>query len=160
MIPHWRPHIIEVPITVTLDAYTAEDVVGGLLTSDEIPQLSGGGYIAWVRLVDDAMQAEPYDLYVFNSPPSTIANDAAWAPLEADWLKFLGQIDIAAADYNTTGSEADCAIVAGKDVVTDDYIWFDNLPNNRLYFYLVANNSTPDYADANDLTMHICVLTM
>ncbi len=160
MIPHWRPHIIEVPITVTLDAYAAEAVVGGLLTSDAIPQLSGGGYIAWVRLVDDATQAEPYDLYVFDALPSTIANGATWAPLEADWLKCIGQIDIAAADYNTTGSEADCAFVAAKDVKTDDYIWFDNLTTGRLYFYLVANGSTPDYADADDLTMHICVLTM
>lgn len=160
MQPQWRPHIIEVPITVTTDAYTAEDSVGGVLTSDEIPQFSGGGYIAWVRLVDDACQAEPFDLYVFNSLPSTVADAAEYIPLEADYFKCIGQIDIAAADYNTLGTQADMAMVAGKDVKTEDYIWFDNLPNGRLYFYLVANGSTPDYADANDLTMHICVLVM
>lgn len=160
MIPQWKPVIVEVPITVTLDAYTAEDVVGGLLTSDAIPQLKGGGYIAWLRLVDGATQAEPYDVYIFNDTPSTIADSAAWAPLEADWLKCIGQVDIAAADYNTTGSEADCAFVKAVDVKTDDYIWFDALPTGKLYFYLVANNSTPDYAAAVDLTMHICVLVM
>jgi len=160
MIPQWKPIIVEVPITVTTDAYSAEDVVGGLLTSDAIPQISGGGYLAWVRLVDDATQAEPFDLYVFNAVPSTIANDAAWAPLEADWLKCIGQIDIPATAYNTTGSEADCAFVKAVDVKTADVVWFDTLATGRLYFYLVANGSTPDYADTNDLTMHVCVLGM
>lgn len=162
MQPQWKPQIVEVPITVTLDAYAAEDVVGGVLTSDEIQQFSGGGYIAWTRLVDGACQAEPFDLYVFNAlPTSALANDAPFVPLEADWLKCLGQIDIAVANYNTNGTEADMAFVEGKGgTKTNEFVWFDNLPNGRLYFYLVANGSTPDYAAAVDLTMHICVLVM
>jgi len=158
MIPHWRPVIVEVPITVATDAYTAEDSVGGLLTSDAIPQVKGGGYIEWVRLVDDACQAEPFDLYVFKEQPSTVADAAEYVPLEADWLKCIGRIDIAAADYNTLGTEADMALVAGKDEGTGEPIVFDALPSGKLYFYLVANASTPDYADANDLTMHVCLM--
>ncbi len=154
MIPHWKFAIVEVPITVTLDAYTANDVVGGTLTSNEIPQLSGGGMLAWVRLVDDATQAEPYLLYVYSAVPSVIANDAAFAPTEADNLLCLGCISIEAADYDTSGSEADMAFVAANDRKTTSAIAFDNLPTGRLYLRLVAVD-TPDYADANDLTLHL-----
>lgn len=154
MVPNWRFKVVEVPITVTLDAYTAGDVVGGILTSDAIPQLSGGGELSWVRLVDDADQSEPYLLYVFNSTPSTIANDAAFEPTEADWLKCLGVIDIPAANYDQAGSEG-CAFAAAKDRKTLEGIAFDNLADGHLYFYLVANASTPDYAAADDVTIHI-----
>ena len=160
MIPNWRVRIVEIPVTVTLDAYEDGDVVGGTLTSDEIPQLVGGGYVAWVRLIDGGTQAEPYKLWLFNAAPSTIADGAAHAPTEADMLKCLGVVDIAAADYNTSGTEADMAFVAAKDEKTEDNIMFDNLSNGRLYARLVANGATPTYADANDLTLHICVLTM
>lgn len=160
MLPNWRVNIVEIPVTVTTDAYDDGDVVGGTLTSDEIPQLVGGGYIAWVRLVDGATQAEPYKLWLFNAAPSTIADAAAHAPTEADMLKCIGVVDIAAADYNTSGTEADMAFVAAKDEKTEDAIMFDTLASGRLYARLVANGSTPDYAAAADLTLHVCVLTM
>jgi len=154
MQPQWNPVLIEVPITVTLDAYTANDVVGGLLTSDAIPQIKGGGYISWVRLVDGANQAEPYHLYCYTSTPSTIANDAGFVPLEADHLLNFTILSIAAANYNTTGTEADVAKIVGKDKDTGDYHMFPVLPTGKMYFYLVAQD-TPDYAAAVDLTMHI-----
>lgn len=153
----WTFEVVEVPITVTLNAYTANDVVGGTLTSDAISQIAGqGGYIHWVRLVDDASQKEPFYLYVFAAAPSTIANDAAHAPTEADWLKWLGTIEIAAADYDENGAEA-AALVPGKDKATEDFVFFPALANGRLYFRLVAVD-TPDYADADDLTLHIGIM--
>jgi hypothetical protein len=148
--------IVEVPITVTLTAYEASDVVGGTLESDEIQQFSGGGRIEWVRLIDDAAQSEPFLLYVYNAAPSTIADAATHAPTEADWLKTLGRISIANADYDTNGSES-CAFTDAIDTTTSQRICFDNLANGRLYFRLVANAGTPDYADADDLTLHIGV---
>jgi len=154
MQPQWNPVLIEVPITVTLNAYTAGDVVGGLLTSDAIPQIKGGGFISWVRLVDDAVQHEPYYLYCYTDTPSTIANDAAFAPLEADDLLLYTIINIPAANYDLSGSEADAGFGLGKDLRTSDYHMIPVLPDGKMYFYLVAQD-TPDYADANDLTMHI-----
>jgi hypothetical protein len=146
--------VVEVPITVTLDAYTASDVVGGTLTSDEIPQLRGGGALEWVRVVDDADQSEPFLLYVFTSAPSTIADSAAHAPTEADWLKCIGKISIEAADYDASGSDC-CAFTDAVDTTTARPICFDNLATGRLYFRLVANASTPDYVAADDLTIHV-----
>lgn len=158
MQPQWRPHIIEVPITATTNAYQAEDVIGGTLTSDEIPQFSGGGYIAWVRLVDADDEKAALRLYVYNAAPSDIADTATFAPTEADWLKTLGCIDIPAADYDASGSDA-CVFAAGVDRKTTKEIWFDNLPAGRLYFRLVAV-ATPTYTAAADLTLHVCVLVM
>lgn len=154
MIPQWKIDWIEVPITVTLDAYTANDVVGGTL-SCEVPQAKGGCWIYAVKLIDDATQAEAYTLYVFNEAPSTIANDAAHAPTEADWLKYIGKIAIAAGDYDTSGTEADCALVYGLGgSQTSNFVHAETLPDGYLYFRLVAG-ATPDYADADDLTMYV-----
>ena len=160
MLSDWLFQVVEVPITVSLDAYTANDVVGGTLSSNAITQITGnGGFIAWVRLVDDATQAEAYTLYVYSENPSTIADGDEFVPTEADYLKEIGKIDIAATDYNTAGTEADCARVMAKDTITDDVVYFPLLPNGRLYFRLVPS-ATPDYADADDLTLHIGLFAM
>jgi len=153
---NWRFQVVEVPVTIgSLDAYTANDIVGGTLTSDAIEQISGnGGFISWVRLVDDATQAEAYTLYVYSAAPSTIADDAEFVPTEADNIKCLGRIAIAAGDYDTAGTEADRAMVKAIDSDTGDYVYFPNLPSGYLYFRLVAGD-TPDYADADDLTLHL-----
>lgn len=161
MIPQWKLQIVELPITIgSLDAYTDNDVIGGTLTSDAIEQVKGGGYVAWARLVDDAEQSEPLRVWLFNAAPSTIADDAAHAPTEADFLKWLGTIDIAAADYTTVGSGAQAAFVEGKDVTTGEFIWFDALASGTLSARLVAYGDTPDYADADDLTLHLGLMVM
>lgn len=158
MLPHWRPQIVEVPITVTTSAYTAEDVIGGTLTSGTLTQYAGGGYIAWVRLVDDDDEKAALRLYVYREAPSTIADAAAFAPTEADWLKTLGCIELAAANYDASGADA-CIVAAGIDRMTKQEIMFDSLPAGKLFFRLVCD-ATPTFTDANDLTLHICVLTM
>jgi len=154
MIPNARFKIVEVPITVTLDAYDASDVVGGTLTSDAIEQHQGGGQLEWVRVVDAASQSEPFLLYVYNSAPSTIADAAAFAPVLADLLKTIGCVSIAGADYDASGDDA-YALTDAVDVKTGRPICFDNLATGKLYFRLVANASTPDYAAADDLTIHV-----
>ena len=50
-------------------------------------------------------------------------------------------------------------MAAGIDRKTEREIIFDSLPAGKLFFRLVCD-ATPTYADANDLTLHICVLTM
>ena len=158
MIPHWKAVWVEVPVTVQIvGAYEANDVVGGTLSCD-VPQVKGGGYVHAVRLVDDDDEKAVFTLYVFNGAPSTIADGAAHAPTEADWLKCMGAIAIAAADYDASGTEA-CAFVKGYDQLTEDYVMFDNLDNGKLYFRLVCT-ATPTYTAADDLTMHVCLMLM
>jgi hypothetical protein len=159
MGPNWTPVMVNVPITVTLDAYTQYDVVGGLLTSAAVPQIKGGGYIAWGRLTDGATQAEPYILYCYYKTPSTFADSAAFVPLEADHLKLFTTLNIPAANYLTTGTEADVAFFSGKDIVTGEYHMFPALETGKLDFYLWSQ-LTPDYAAAGDLTLDLCIMVI
>ena len=153
----WRPIMVNVPIVVTLPAYTQYDSVGGLLTSETVPQLVGGGYINWGRLVDGATQAEAYQLYCYYETPSTIADAAAFVPLEADHLKCFTVLDIPSANYLLTGTEADVAFFHGKDMTTGEYHVFPTLDTGYLKFYLYAQ-ATPDYAAVGDLTLDLCVM--
>lgn len=153
MLPQWNPVWVEVPVTVTTDAYSANDVVGGTL-SCAVDQIKGGGFIGAVRLVDADDEKAVYTLYVFNAAPSTIANADAHAPTEADWLKFVGKIAIAAEDYDASGNDA-CAFVYGcGGTNSGQTVAFDYLPDGKLYFRLVCT-ATPTYTAAADLTMHV-----
>lgn len=157
MQPHWNPIIVNVPITVTLPAYTQYDVVGGLLTSAAVEQIKGGGYISWGRLVDGENQAEAYQVYCYYLTPSTIADAATFVPLEADHKKLFTVLDIPSANYLTTGTEADVAFFSGKDVTTGEYHHFPNLATGTLMFYLYPQ-ATPDYAATGDLTLDFCLM--
>ncbi|MCZ2099876.1 MAG: hypothetical protein LC121_27160 [Anaerolineae bacterium] len=158
MIPHWKPTWVEVPVTVQVaGAYEANDVVGGTLSCDAY-NVSGGGYIGAVRLVDGDDEKAAFKLYVFNAAPSAIADAAPHAPTEADWLKHIGTIEIATADYDASGNDA-CAFVYGRGTGKTGEVAFDNLPNGKLYFRLVCT-ATPQYTAADDLTLHVLLWLM
>ncbi len=160
MLAHYEPHLISIALTIGTDAYTANDVVGGgalgyVTSTDPLPQIAGGGFISWMKLVDDGGLALPVYVYVYNAAPSTIADDAAFAPVEADHLKLLGCVSIPATAYDQTGADS-YALVAGKDVKYEDYIFFPTL-NDRLYFRLVAVGAN-DWTAADDLTFQCMVM--
>lgn len=144
----------EPTITVATTAYTASDVVGGLLTFS-LPSASGSGALCQFRLTDAANQKEPYTLYLFDAAPSTIADDAAAALTIADLKKCIARVDIAAADYTTINSLA----IAIVDVVEENAaIFYKTDGKGNLYGYLVAGD-TPDYAAATDLACRLTALT-
>jgi hypothetical protein len=137
--------------TVVLTAYSAEDVVGGLLQFD-VSQLSvNGGIINSAILIDEDSQAEPFKLYLFDSLPSTIADDAAFAPTVADLQKLCSVIEFAAASYVTVNTFDYCIVTDINDVFSTS--------TGKLYGYLVANASTPDYANADTLTITLRILS-
>ena len=159
MQPQWNPLIVNVPIVVTLPAYTQYDVVGGLLTSAAVEQIKGGGFISWGRLVDGAQQAEAYQLFCYYQTPSTIADAAQFIPLEADHKKLFTVLDIPEANYLSIDSEAEAnvAFFHGKDLTTGEYHHFPSLGTGYLMFYLYAQ-ATPDYAAVGDLTLDLCLM--
>lgn len=132
--------IVDVELTVTLDAYTAVDVVGGLIEIDA-HSAGGGGVLRRLVLVDEDSQAEEYTLYLFNAEPSTIADAAAFAPTVADLRKLIATISIAAADYTTINT---------FDYVIKEVDLEYSAPDGKLYAYLVAV-ATPDYANTDTL---------
>jgi len=139
-------------LTVTLDAYEAVDVVGGLLTwAVTGPGLSG--LLRSVLITDDAAQSEQFTLYLFDSLPSTIADAAAFAPTIADLNKVACTIGIATADWTEIG-EGDYALIANyEDTQMQMPIRSDN---GSIYGYLVAVD-TPDYVAADDLVITLTV---
>jgi hypothetical protein len=136
-------------LTVALTAYTAGDVVGGLLEFD-ISDASGGGICSTLRMVDEDSQAEIYTLYVFNDKPTVIADGDAFATAVtvADLRKRIATIPIVAANYNTLNSmdyvdlDLTHADVLGRSLVFNG--------NGKLWAYLVATE-TPDYTNADTL---------
>ena len=139
---------VEVALTVGTDAYTGNDVVGGLLTFTFGPS-SLGGAIRSLLLTDAANQSEQYTVYVYNDTPSTIADDAAFAPTIADLKKLVTTITIATADYTSVNSLGYAILGGHEDTVMDvDFASKDG----ALYVYLVATD-TPDYAAATDVVI-------
>jgi hypothetical protein len=160
MLAHYDPYLISIALTIDTDAYTANDVVGGgalgyVTTTSPLPQIAGGGFIAWMKLIDDGGLALPVYVYVYNAAPSTIADDAAFTPVEADHIKLLGCVRIAAVDYDQDGVDS-YAQVAGKDVRFQDYIFFPAL-TSRLYFRFKAIGAN-DWTAADDLTFQCLVM--
>ena len=146
MATKFLPSIVE--LTVDTDAYTAGDVVGGLLSFDITGFVVQGGFINKLVLIDEDNQSEPYKLYLFRSQPSTIADDAAFAPTIADMKLLHTIITIAAGDYSTVNSLAS----AIKPKLTEDF----HSTTNIMYGYLVCD-ATPDYTNADTLqiTLHL-----
>ncbi len=159
----YTPRVVNVPLTVSLAAYTAGDSVGNdatdiALVSAKIGQIFGGGYIAWVRLTDAADQTEDYELWCFYQQPSAIADAATYVPLLADTQKLFTKIAIATADYDQTGADS-FVFADGKDLKTGEFHNFPELSNDLMYFYLVCG-TTPDYVAVDDLTLDICVMVL
>ena len=136
--------------TITLDAYTAGDVVGGLLQFDVSALIVNGGIINRAIIIDEDSQAEGYRLFLFSAEPTTIADAAAFAPTIGDLNKLVGVITFEAANYVTVNSL--------------DYIIVNDLNNvyvtevGILYGYLVAT-ATPDMVLVDALTIRLYVVS-
>lgn len=148
--------VIESQVTPVIDddAYTAGDVVGGLITFN-VSSPSGCGIINAMRIADDDDEKAVLTLYVFNAAPTTIADDAAFAPTIADLKKLVAKIEIAADDYTSISDGTANNAYALKQDLNEVYK-ADGKGN--LYGYLVCT-ATPTYTAATDLTIILSVLT-
>ena len=131
-------------LTVDTDAYTDGDVIGGLIDLNILAGGGGGGTVRQIRLVDEDNVGAALSLHFFSRKPTIIADDA---PFEAaltvsDIIKRIAKEDILASEYlvlNNIGS-----------VIKDDV----NLSfSGELWLYVVANGSTPNYTNADALTV-------
>ncbi|MCC6615944.1 MAG: hypothetical protein IT320_20910, partial [Anaerolineae bacterium] len=97
---------VDVTLTTDGSAKDAGDVVGGLIT---IPVSPNGqhtsGNLRKVCITDDDAQAAALTLYLFDSAPSAILDDAAFTLTAANINKIIGRVSIATGDWVTIGSE-------------------------------------------------------
>lgn len=136
------------------DAYTANDVVGGLLTFD-LHSVSGCGILQGLKITDEDNEGAALDIYIFNSQPSTIADDAAGALTIADLDKLVCKVEVAAADYEAVNSL--------KFVIKDEGSEGLNRAcaldsGGKLYAYVICTG-TPTYANAKAIKMTLYFLT-
>lgn len=92
---------VDVSITPANVTYTANDVIGGVLTF--APSASKGKIVA-ISISDNDGEGAALVLWLFSSITTTIADDGAFAPVIADLTAQLGKITIASNDYVTVNS--------------------------------------------------------
>jgi len=136
---------VEVSVTPTVDtdAYSDGDVVGGLLTF-AIDPIYSGVRLNRVVVIDESAQEAVFRLHLYESQPSTIADDAAFALSDADALLWRGSVALTGYTSFTVSSVANVADI--DDVYLPD-------DSGNLYGYLELNGSTPTYAADDDLTI-------
>lgn len=144
---------VSVTPVITAGAYSANDVVGGLLTFQlsNVP-LAGAdpafGFVRVARISDDDNEKASLELHLFREAPTAIADNAAFAPSFADLQKRIGSVAIATGDYVTINSNAQ-AVKSGIEMEFD-------APDGNLYGYLVATG-TPTYTATSDLAIALTV---
>lgn len=137
-------------VTPTLQiagAYDAGDVMGGLLTF-ALQSAGGGGILQSLAIIDDDDEKADVTLYLFDDVPSTILDDAAFAPTLADLKKIVYVKNVASASYSTLNSNA-FYFLGGIEI---GY----RITKGNLYGYLVCT-ATPTYTAATDLTLRLTV---
>ena len=151
---------IDIPITsygvtvsqtpaVTAGAYLAGDTVGGLLTFALAARVAGGGgAVLSALMVDDAGQDVALELWLFNQTFGAVADNAPWAPAEADLENLIGVI------YSTAGAWAAAGTPSVNSIETS--IRYD-LTGTSMFGQLVTRG-TPTFAAVDDVTVKIGLL--
>lgn len=133
--------------TIDTDAYTAGDVIGGLITF-RVGTMNTARIVG-AKIVDDDNEKAELTFYFYDFLPSTFLDDAAHAPTVQDLEHYIGKITFETGDYEEINGNA----VAVK---TDEFI--DFFPRNgNLYAYLVCSG-TPAYTAVDDLYIEISVV--
>ncbi|UOF79218.1 hypothetical protein [Caudoviricetes sp.] len=131
------------------NAYVDGDLVGDLITFANAPK---SGIIETLTLVDQAKQDAALDVIFFSANPSstTFTDNAALDIADADLLKVLGVIRIAATDYCDIADNA-IATLRGLGLA---YV----AEGGNLYACLLSNGATPTYAATGDLLLALSII--
>lgn len=147
----FTPQLTRVTASMLPDtnAYSDGDLVGDLITISNAPK---SGIIETLTLVDQAKQDAALDLLIFAANPSatTFTDNGALDVADADLLKILGVVRIAAADYCDIADNA-VATVRGVGLA---YV----AEAGVLYAALLSNGATPTYAATGDLLMALTII--
>jgi hypothetical protein len=141
---------IPVTPTVTAGAYAAGDVVGGLLTFENAAREAGaGGLVVGITIVDDAGQDSEMELWLFNAQPDAIADNAPFAPTEADLHDLAGIISTSDGAWRAAGTPSANYV--------SEYFRYDPDSGMSLYGFLV-DRTGGTLAATDDITVILHVL--
>lgn len=141
---------ITVAPVVTAGAYSAKDVVGGLLTFASAASVyKGAGIIRKIVVKNNAMVADLLMVNLFNTAPAVIADNGPYDPTDAEMATCIGTIPIVAADYVLATDNAiatkllECPFVLAAG-------------GTSLYAY-VSTVATPSYAAITDFAITLTI---
>lgn len=140
--------------TITAGAYTAGYSIGGVQSFPAFRVNGGNAVLESVTITDKANQKAAMTLVFFNANPTGAnwVDDAAPTALP-DVAKVIGQVQIAATDYATVGS--DTLAIATKLGIGLELQAASG--NSTLYMVAVAVG-TPTYASTGDLIFTLGLL--
>jgi hypothetical protein len=133
-------------------AYTAGDVEGGALEFDGIGPSTGGQVVITTAKLEQDVSSIPsgetsFRLYLYNvTPPSALADNAAWDLPSGDRASFAGYVDLgtpvdlgSTCYVETSGINKQVTVPAG----------------GKLFGYLVTNGGyTPSALSVKKITLH------
>lgn len=138
--------ISQTPTVTAAGAYTANDVVGGLLTFAGAARVAGyGGIIKDMIILDDAGQDAALELWLFNATFTAIADNGPWAPSEADLRKLVAIIDTGSGAWFAAGTPSAARVEANQRY---------DLVGTSLFGQLVTRG-TPTFVATDDVTVII-----
>lgn len=142
---------IDTTITPSDAAYTANDVVGGLLTLT-MPR-DCGDIVGVIVSVGEASITLAGTIYFYSASPTSFADNAAFAPVHTDNEKLIGYYTLPTALTLNTRSVY-VAMAAGSNA-------FAEIPfsNGVVYAYYVTSD-TPNFTGAaQDVNLRVLVRT-
>jgi len=127
--------------TVTAGAYTANDVVGGLLTFSGLRN----GTLQAITICDNGGDAVDYLLVLFESAPTSIDDHATFDIADADLSKIIYQDSLTSSSNRQAFTDNSYNYLYGLSVP----IWS---AGGTVYGFLITT-STPTYAATSDITV-------
>jgi len=135
--------------TVTAGAYSANDAVGGLLTFAGAARVSGDTcFLKNVLIFDDAGQDAVMELWLFDRTFTAMADNAAWAPSQADLRNLVAIISTIDGSWFAAGTPSVARVEVSQQLP---------VAATSLYGQLVTRG-TPTFAATDDVTVKISLM--
>lgn len=99
--------------TITAGAYSANDAVGGVMTFPVGNGPRRSGIIAGATLIDCDAEGAALNLFLFSHNITSVADNAAFDPTDAEMLRCIGVISFGASDYASAASLSSVAHLSG-----------------------------------------------
>ena len=123
-------------LTVTNGAYSAKDVVGGLMTfTGALTSGVDTGLLQAISMNIKSAQTAVFVLHLFKSQPSTIADNGIFALTTADCLLKIASIPVTWVASNGSGSEVmSCYLTSSLNIPIES-------TDGVIYGYLVCDSA-------------------
>lgn len=138
--------------TVTAAAYSAGNVVGSLITCPNAVRAAGlGGLLQSAMVLDKAGQLVSYDLFLFDSAPTSPTDKTTIALSSADLAKIA--MPVVPISGGSLGAASTMAVVGGGGL---GYAF--RLRSGTTLYGILVTRGTPTYASTSDVTVDLTLL--